>query len=75
MTQAKKISKAIKANFHKEDGTPEAWAKILTVILYHSFVGKQPDFKEMNLRHERLHGSNPRYRVKSGLVANYMKLM
>lgn len=75
MTQAQKIAKAIKANFHKEDGTPEAWPKILAVILFNSFVGKQPDYEEMLLRHERLHGSNHRYRVKAGLVANYMKLM
>lgn len=75
MTQAQKIAKAIKANFHKEDGTPEAWKNILMCILFNSFVAPQPDYHEVIIRHERLHGSNYRYRVKAGLVANYMKLM
>jgi hypothetical protein len=67
------IDQAIKANFAIGDGTPDVWKLTLHRLLIHSHIQSDDDAKKLIADHE-LYKKQQRYRVKSGLVANFMKL-
>jgi hypothetical protein len=73
MTVYRIIDKAIRANFANKDGSFDTWKDTLRGLMIHSFIEKQDNYHELMEKHE-IYMHKPRYRVKAGLVANYMKL-
>jgi hypothetical protein len=67
------IDKAIRANFANGDGSFDTWKETLRKLMIHSFVTEQEDYHELFELHQA-YMKKPRYRVKAGLIANYMKL-
>ena len=67
------IDQAIKANFANGDGTPDVWKATIHRLLIHSFIQSDEEESKLIADHED-YKKVQRYRIKSGLVANFMKL-
>lgn len=67
------IDKAIRANFANGDGTPDVWKLTLHRLLIHSYIQSDEEADKLIQNHD-VYKKQQRYRVKSGLVANFMKL-
>jgi hypothetical protein len=67
------IDQAIRANFAIGDGTPDVWKLTLHRLLIHSHIQSDEEYDKLIADHE-LYRKQSRYRIKSGLVANFMKL-
>ena len=67
------IENAIKANFMP--GQYNDWKQIITTVLMHVNGMRSEDFPSHYGKHLELMKKNSYYRIKFGLVQNYVRLM
>jgi len=66
------IDKAIKSNFGA--GEPDVWKYQIKVIMMHTYGNQQDEFQRCFGNHLDMVKTNSWYRIKYGLVSNYMRL-